>query len=187
MEETQDEILWQSLKKGDLKSFSVLFKQYYPKLYNYGLKICKDTVLTEDSLQDFFLYVFEHKENLSDLTSISPYLFSSYRRFLVKKMQRKSKTTVIDIFKKPIIDIEFTPEEIITNQENEIFRNKKLATLLNNLPKRQKEAIFLKYYSDLSTKDIAEIMNINYQSTVNMIHKAMKSLKNEIILKKIVI
>ena len=41
-----------------------------------------------------------------------------------------------------IIDIQFNPEEIITHQESETFKNKNITTLLNKLPKRQKEAIY---------------------------------------------
>ena len=54
------------------------------------------------------------------------------------------------------------------------------AKLLNKLPKRQKEAIYLKYYSGLKATDIAEIMDINYQSVVNILHKAIKNLKEEV-------
>jgi RNA polymerase sigma factor (sigma-70 family) len=52
--------------------------------------------------------------------------------------------------------------------------------LLNKLPNRQKEAIYLKYYSGLKATEISEIMGINYQSVVNTLHKAIKSLKQEI-------
>ena len=60
MNELSDEILWKSLKEGDLKSFSVLFKKFYPSLHSYGLKISRDEALTEDALQDFFVYIYEH-------------------------------------------------------------------------------------------------------------------------------
>jgi RNA polymerase sigma factor (sigma-70 family) len=71
------------------------------------------------------------------------------------------------------------------NQETAIFKNKKIEVLLNKLPKRQKEAIYLKYYSELKTAEIAEIMNINYQSVVNTLHKAIKSLKEDISILKL--
>ena len=82
MEKLTDKFLWKALKEGDLNAFSVLFESYYPDLHSYGLKISKNTALTEDTLQDFFLYVLEHRENLSDLDTIAPYLFTSYKRFL---------------------------------------------------------------------------------------------------------
>ncbi len=83
MKKLTDKFLWKSLKEGDLNAFAVLFESYYPELRSYGLKICKNTALTEDTLQDFFLYVYERRENLSDLDTIAPYLFKSYKRFLL--------------------------------------------------------------------------------------------------------
>ena len=91
MEKLTDKFLWNALKEGDLNAFSVLFESYYPQLHSFGLKISKSTVVTEDTLQDFFLYVYEHRENLSDLDTIAPYLFTSYKRFLLKVMKKNEK------------------------------------------------------------------------------------------------
>jgi RNA polymerase sigma factor (sigma-70 family) len=184
-EKLQDKCLWKALKEGDLTAFSVLFESYYPDLHSYGLKISKNTALTEDTLQDFFLYVFEHKQNLSDLDTIAPYLFTSYKRFLLKVMKKNNKLTRTDFPEDTFVDLQFTAEEIMTKQETTIFRNKNLSVLLNKLPSRQKEAIYLKYYSGLKASEISEIMGINYQSVVNTLHKAIKSLKEEMAIVKL--
>ena len=84
-----------------------------------------------------------------------------------------------------IVDLKFTPEELLTNQETERFKNENLSELLNKLPKRQKEAIYLKYYSGLKAKEISEIMGVNYQSVLNTLHKAIKSLKEEVAIIKL--
>ncbi len=180
MSDLSDEILWSSLKEGNLKSFSILFKKFYPLLYNYGLKISKDEAITEDALQDFFIYVYEHKENLSDLKSIAPYLFSSFRRFIIKKINKNKKYSFLRNLDSNIIDINFTPEELITHQESITFRNKNLIKLINQLPKRQKEVIYLKFNCNFGAKEIAETMEINYQSVINTLHKAIKYLREEI-------
>ncbi|MBU3011591.1 sigma-70 family RNA polymerase sigma factor [Polaribacter vadi] len=185
MKKLTDKYIWKSLKKGDLNAFSVLFESYYSKLYNYGLKISKNETLTEDSLQDFFLYVYEHRENLSDLETIAPYLFLSYKRFLMRMMKKKSRFKYSDISNENVVDLEFTADELITNQEIVAFNNANLTKLLNNLPKRQKEAIYLKYYSGLKAREISEIMNINYQSVVNLLHKGIKSLKEDVSIAKL--
>lgn len=181
MENLSDKFIWKALKEGDLNAFSILFKSYYPKLYNYGLKISNNNVqLTEDSLQDFFIYIYEHRENLSDLENIAPYLFTSYRRFLIKILGKKTKTISTNVHELNVVDVKFNAEEILTKQESETFKNKNILKLLNNLPKRQKEAIYLKYYCELKTTEIAVIMDVNYQSAVNTIHKAIKNLREEI-------
>lgn len=185
MEKLSDKYIWKSLKEGDMNAFSVLFESYYPKLHSYGLKISKNNSVTEDSLQDFFLYIYDHRENLSDLDKIAPYLFTAYKRFLLRKLKNNTKLKNTDFSEEIIVDIEFTAEELMTKQEADNFKNKNLSVLLNKLPKRQREAIYLKYYSGLKAKEIAEIMDINYQSVVNTLHKAIKSLKEEILILKL--
>ena len=185
MEKLSDHFIWKSLKEGDLKAFSVLFENYYPKLYNYGLKISKNVSVTEDSLQDFFLYIYEHRENLSDLDEIAPYLFLSYKRFLIRIINRNKKNRTLDVSEVTFVDFEFTAEEIMEKQETERFNKTNLPKILNALPKRQKEAIYLKYYSGLKAKEIAKIMNINYQSVINLLFKAIKSLKEDVSILKL--
>ena len=88
MNNLSDKIIWKSLKEGNPEAFEVLFKTFYPRLFNYGFKISRNTIITEDSLQDFFVYIYEHRQNLSDLDTIAPYLFASYRRFIIKVIQK---------------------------------------------------------------------------------------------------
>jgi DNA-directed RNA polymerase specialized sigma24 family protein len=48
------------------------------------------------------------------------------------------------------------------------------------LPPRQREAIHLKFYQELSNQQIAEVMGVNYQSVINFIQKALQNLENSL-------
>ena len=100
-------------------------------------------------------------------------------------MKKNNKLTRTDFPEDTFVDLQFTAEEIMTAQETTIFRNKNLSVLLNKLPIRQKEAIYLKYYSGLKASEISEIMGIKYQSVINTLHKAIKSLKEEMAIVKL--
>ena len=140
--------IWQAFKQGDRNALSLIFQNHYSALHNYGLRISGDISLTEDCLQDFFIYLFEHRENLSDLEIIRPYLFKSFRRMLLRQMNKSKNSnfslTPIDI---PIPDIQFSKEDLMIAQEVEVFQNTTLLEMLNNLPKRQREVIYLRYYN----------------------------------------
>ena len=75
-------------------------------------------------------------------------------------MQKNEKQKHTVFSKHTIVDIQFSEEELITNQETESFKQKNISKLLNKLQKRQKEAIYLKYYSGLKAKEISVIMSI---------------------------
>ena len=170
--------IWQTFKQGDRQALAVIFKNNYSVLYDYGLRICGDGSMVEDCLQDFFIYLFDHRKNLSDLDSIRPYLFKSFRRMLLRQMNKSSKiqcsNSPIDL---PIPDIQFSAEDLMIKQEVVVLQNKVLLEMLNNLPKRQREVIYLRYYNDLSISEIEGVMSISYQGIVNKLHRAIKSLR----------
>lgn len=59
--QTEKEI-WQSFKQGDQNALAIIFQKNYSDLHNYGLRICGNSAITEDCLQDFFLYLFNHRK-----------------------------------------------------------------------------------------------------------------------------
>ena len=178
MNNLSDFELWTSLKNGDLKAYSTLFKVYYPVLHNYGLKISNyNTQLTEDCLQDFFLYVYEHRENLANLDTIKPYLYASFRRSLIREMKKSLKMVDHEDKENVFVEINFSAEDLIIQQEIQTFKQVNLVKILNQLPNRQKEVLYLKYYSDLNIDEIAKTIDINYQSVVNLMHKGIKTLR----------
>jgi RNA polymerase sigma factor (sigma-70 family) len=54
-----------------------------------------------------------------------------------------------------------------------------LNKLLNDLPGRQKEALYLRYHQGLTVDQIAEILDVNYQSANNLLHRALLHLRKE--------
>jgi RNA polymerase sigma factor (sigma-70 family) len=51
--------------------------------------------------------------------------------------------------------------------------------LINDLPSRQKEALYLRYTQELTVDQIADTLDINYQSANNLLHRALLSLRKE--------
>ena len=62
------------LKKSDRSAFQSLFRYYYPRLKAYAATMVDDSV-AEDLVQDLFLYVWEHREDLIMGASFHSYLF----------------------------------------------------------------------------------------------------------------
>ena len=63
-------------------------------------------------------------------------------------------------------------------EEEYLSLQSKITELLNQLPKRQKEVIYLHYFEDMDYNQIAEIMSINYQSVLNLTQKALQKLRS---------
>lgn len=181
-----DLVLWTSFKKGDINALDVLFREYYPLLFRYGKKISQDPNLVEDNLQEFFLYLFEHREGLTSPDNLKAYIFKSYRSSLLKELKKNNKSRQKELRDDLLIpNIYFSIDEIIIKQETEDFQKRALVAMLNSLPNRQREVLLHRYYNDLTIKEIAEVMDISYQGVVNAVHKAIKALRSDAYLQRI--
>ena len=184
-----DKALWCAFKSGNRDALDVIFRSYYSSLYNYGYKIYSDGGFIEDCLQDFFLYLFERREGLANLEKIKPYLFKAFRRSLFRRLEKsRAEKRKQDSFvnQNQVGNIQFSVDELIIEQEAESLRGVLLLELLNRLPKQQREAIYLRYYHELTIREVAEVLNISYQGTVNTLYKAMKALRRNETLKRII-
>ena len=179
MEITPEKSLWYLFVEGDVKAFSTFFKHYYPELHNYGLRITDNIIVTEDCLQSFFIHLYSNRKKLRDIKNIKAYLFVSFRRALLKDIKKEKKTTTLEDQLNSKMGFIFSSEEVWVNQESLKLKSETLAKLLNTLSVREKEAIYLKYYSALGSKEISEIMGISYQSVQNTLQKAFIKLKKE--------
>lgn len=175
-DQATDAQLWDDFLQGSKAAYSFMYEKYARVLYNYGYKIAQDRQLTEDCLQDLFLTILETRERLGHTDSIKFYLMRSLRRDLVRKLNERHRfqsghEDEID-FK---VEFHYEP----TWLDSQISREQSEAVLreLNHLPARQKEALFLKFFDNLSYEEIAGIMGIETTSAYKVIYKAIASLQ----------
>ena len=71
-------------------------------------------------------------------------------------------------------------EQRLILEELAAERLHQLHQTIQKLPSRQKEVIHLRYFQNLKTEEIAEVLNINYQSVSNLLYKGIKTLRQHI-------
>jgi RNA polymerase sigma factor (sigma-70 family) len=173
-----DAHLWQNLRKNNNLAFSILYKKYTPKLYNYGMHQFHDHDQVMDCLQELFTSIWSKRAELSAVQSVGAYLFKSFRRLMIKRINwRKKFLLSMDRQHERAFDVMVSIDRVIENGENEREQHKKLLRSLKGLTLRQREAIFLKFYNDLAYSDIAAIMEMQVDSVYNLISKAIDSLR----------
>ena len=68
-------------------------------------------------------------------------------------------------------------ESFLIQNENDREKSTKLLAALDQLPNRQREIIYLKYYLELDYEEICEIMSIQYQVARNQVSSSIKTMK----------
>ena len=169
--------LWIKMKQGDRDAFSLLFQLNYLDLYNYGLKLCNNASMVKNEIQELFYVLWASKEMLSEVRFVQSYLFKCLRRRIIMRLISANSKRLVPLEENQCIDITNSPEEYIINKEIDTELKSQLFTVLNKLPKRQQEAIYLKYILELDYDTISKIMNIKYQTLRNTIHNGISSLR----------
>jgi RNA polymerase sigma factor (sigma-70 family) len=134
-----------------------------------------------DCLQELFTLLWDRRERLSEVTCVNYYLFKSFRRLLMNRLT-VGKKFLISLSDRDSYGFDFAPstEEALIEEEWEVERNRKIRNSLNGLTKRQREAIFLKFFNQLSYHEVAAIMDLHVDSVYNLISKSMDILRKKL-------
>lgn len=175
-ERDSDTLLWKDFLAGDEKAFENIYRVYVKPLYQYGSKFTLNKEVVLDSIQDLFVELFIHRQNLGETDNIKLYLYVSLKRKLTRTLR---KNNLVQSF--PDNELTFLSDYSLENEifdnESEIKKINELNKALNMLTSRQKEAIYLKFVCRLKYEEIAQIMDLNYQSVRNLVCRAIEKLR----------
>lgn len=171
--------IWQQMKDGSEFALGNLMKMYFNPLLNYGYKFVKDEDFVKDCVQEVFIEIWKRRERLSLPDSVKAYLLSSVRKKVVREgfRQKIDKEEYELDLENNVNLIEYSFEFSLVREEEEKQLNEKIKKILDTLPKRQREVIYLQYYQNLTRDEIAKIMDINQQSVSNLLQAAFKSFR----------
>lgn len=174
-----DSEIWRDFKIGKIEAYEYIYITYLPVLYNYGYKICLDNSLTQDCIQEVFITLLEKKDSLADSDSIKFYLFKALRRRLIRALEKHEKFSTLKINDRIDFQSNFSFDSAFDHEISE-ERSAELLVVLNALPPRQKEAVTLRFYDNMSYEEIAKIMNIEVTSVYKIIYKAIENLHKKL-------
>lgn len=158
-----------------MQALEQVYKKFYPDLFPYALKLTSQANLAEDAIQETFLYLWQHRTNIGPIHSLQFYLFRSVRNKCLKLIQKAAKLDRLENAEQHLSLI-IQPEELHLKDHNKQAKHI-IQKALNELSPRQREIIYLKFYNNLDYKEIGNILDINYQSVVNHVHKAISKLR----------
>lgn len=172
-----DTQLWHQLLKGDSAALSIIYQKNASFLSAYGYKLTANREIVNDAIQDVFVNLWQKRNQLPEVKNIKAYLLKSLRNRILRILETRNLNgngeqphqAVQDSYENHLIQEELTKENL-----------RKLHQSIQKLPTRQKEVINLRYYQNLTTEEIAEVLNINYQSVSNLLYKGIKTLKQQV-------
>ncbi len=170
---TDGEIVEQ-VRQGDRKAFSTLVRRHQKALLRMSYRFMKDMDAAEDVVQDAFIKAFERLSSFESRSSFKSWLFQIAINTAKNKLRDRSHD---------MSDIDDVPLAVMARAENELVQNavaKLIQKHVEALPFKQRTALVLRVYEDLSFKEIAEIMECPYDTAKANYRHALMRLKEEL-------
>jgi len=171
---SKDHMLWQLIQAGDRKAFDQLYLAHVKLLYRYGLKLSPRQELVRDSIQDLFIDLWYKREQLSIEQSLKNYLLISFRRKFLRQLQQ---TQAIHTAEWSAVS---APDPVVLSEASPAFsahQIKAVKIAIPQLPRRQREAIHLKYVENMDYEEIAQIMELQVRGVYKLISTGVKRLR----------
>jgi len=176
-----DDILVRLYEEGNNEAFEVLLIRYKSKVYTYIYLIVRNKELTEDIFQETFIKA---------ISTIQQGRYTETGRFL-GWINRIAHNLIIDHFRREKNENTFSADGI----EYDIINNTKLSeksvedtinndqvltdvvNLINYLPQTQQEVIRMRFFEDLSFKEIAERTEVSINTALGRMRYALLNMR----------
>lgn len=177
-----DEELAMAYVHGDNKAFDLLLTRTQSKLFSYILFVVHDRDLADDLFQETFVKV---------ITKLQQGKYSTTGKFSAW-MMRIAHNVMMDWYREQKAD-----KVVETNRDNDLslISNhyvqdinveskcvneqilKDVHKMMNLLPPTQREVVFMRFYQDLSFKEIAEATNVSINTALGRMRYAVLNLR----------
>ena len=176
-----DKELVMRYQAGDVSCFQILVDRYQNKVYSYIMMLVRDRQLADDLFQDTFLKI---------IRTIKGGAYKEEGKFTQFAM-RIAHNLIIDYFRKekrlPMVDPTKEDYDMLANArmkdpsvEERIITEQiydDLRKMINRLPDEQREVLNLRFYSDMSYKEIADVTNVSINTALGRMRYALINLR----------
>jgi RNA polymerase sigma-70 factor (family 1) len=165
--------LIKALKNGDSKAYYFLVDTYHHKLCIYAYGLTNDPDLSEDIVQNIFVYLWKNRQKLKDEFLVKNYLYRSvYNEFID---QYRKKKAVLALEKKYIDALNHIVEEVDESSMEKLILLMKQE--IENLPPKCKQTFLLSKQEGLTNIEIANHLDVSIKSVEAHITKAFSILR----------
>lgn len=161
---------------GDLAAFSKLYNMHVNLLYNYGCKLTTDVELLKDCIQDVFIKIYNKRTELDTVANFKSYIIISLKNKLCDESRKRVNLSDVAVDELDVISSDNIEKDYIDN-EKEMLDNVFVTKILDQLSPRQRKAIILYYIEEKKYEEICSIMDMNYQSVRNLIHRGISKMR----------
>ena len=158
-------------------AFQTLYEMYAKKMYLAAVRIVDDSAAAEDMVHETFLSLMGHLDKLSDAGSRQTwnYVLTALKHHCFNWMKKQDRMVSYcredDIW---AVEEKGLEEECIGQEQKEV-----LAALIGQLRYPYKEVLYLQYFNEMKSREIADVLKLRPDHVRQVSRRAKKQLKKK--------
>ena len=179
--EMTDEELAMSYVNGNNKAFDLLLERNQSRLFSYILFIVHDRSMAEDLFQETFVKIISklHEGKYSSSGKFVSWMLRIAHNAVMDWYRRQKNEKTMEVYNENDLYGDST-SVLDANIENHFVKEQVLRDvqrMMNLLPITQREVVFMRFYQNLSFKEIAELTNVSINTALGRMRYAVMNMR----------
>lgn len=176
-----DSVLLDRYRLGNNTSFQTLFLRHKKRIFNYINSKVSDVDVSNDILQETFIKVFKiiKKGSYNEQGKFLPWVLRISHNLVMDHFRKEKRSKIIyekDLYN-TFSNIKSSENSLKENIISDKTLSKTLSSMINTLPDSQKEIVKLRFFENLSFREIAEINNISINTALGRVRYSLNNLR----------
>lgn len=177
-----DEELALAYIDGNNKAFDEILSRNQENLFTYIICTVKNEDVANEIFQETFLKVITklQKGQYATTGKFSAWLARIAHNEIIDYFRERKNDKVVDVSKDNDLSILKSSAILGDNCETEISNNQTLEDvvfLMNLLPEQQRNVVYMRYFQNLSFKEIAEETNVSINTSLGRMRYALLNMR----------
>ena len=167
---------------GDNKAFDELLARNQQKLFSYILFVVRDHELANDVFQETFVKVITRLQEgrYTDSGKFSFWLTRIAHNIIMDNYRQQRSAHIVEPSEDNDLNKLSGSQVMDLNRENEFVNTQVLDDvrhLMDALPAPQREVVYMRFYQDLSFKEIAETTGVSINTSLGRMRYALINMR----------
>ncbi len=177
-----DEELALAYIDGNNRAFDELLTRNQEKIFTYIMYVVKDEDLANDLFQETFLKVITKLQNhqYADSGKFLWWLTRIAHNVIIDYYRAQKSDKVVDAPRENDLSNLRSDNVMDGNRENELSNAqvlKDVKRLMDALPEAQRDVVYMRFYQELSFKEIAKLTNVSINTSLGRMRYALINLR----------
>ena len=177
-----DEELAMAYIEGNNRAFDLLLQRTQSKLFSYILFVVRDHDKAEDVFQETFVKVITKLNQRKYTTSgkFSAWLMRIAHNVIMDNYREQRAQNIVEPTQGNDLSNISSKDLLDTNVENRYVNEQVLSDvkkMMNQLPATQREVVYMRFYQEMSFKEIAETTGVSINTSLGRMRYAVLNMR----------